>query len=308
MDTEKQKVIVICGPTTSGKTSISVELAKKIDGQIVSADSMQIYKDMDIGTAKITKDEMQGIKHYLINIVNPNQRYSVAQFKMDAEKAIEEIIKNGKVPIVVGGTGQYINCLVYNIEYNDIEIDYEYRKKLENIVQTEGLERLYEEACKIDPEAMEKISKNDKKRILRVLEIYRQTGKTKTLLEIESRKIEPMYEYKIFGINKERQILYEGINNRVDKMIEDGLISEVKSILDKYDEFPTAMQGLGYKEVIEYLNNIISKGEMIEKIKRETRRYAKRQITWFKKIENIKWLDGENSVQNNINIILEGLK
>lgn len=301
----KPKVIVICGPTASGKTSLSVELAKKCNGEIISADSMQIYKEMNIGTAKVTLEEMQGIKHYMIDIVSPTERYSVAEFKVQAEKAIEEILKKGKTPIIAGGTGLYVNSLIYNIQYNDIKIDEEYRKYLEERVEKEGLQSLYEEAKKIDFEAMKSISKNDQKRILRVLEMYHQTGKTKTELEKESRKEEVKYDYKVYAISWEREELYKRINKRVDIMIEQGLIEEVENLLKKYNKFPTAMQGLGYKEVVEYLDKKITKEEMIEKIKMETRRYAKRQITWFKKIENVKWIQGNEATINNINLILE---
>jgi len=302
---EKKKVIVICGPTASGKTSLSIELAKKINGEIVSADSMQIYKDMTIGTAKPTQEEMQGIKHYLIDNVSPAERYSVANYKKDAIKSIKEIIEKGKVPIIVGGTGLYVNSLIYGIEYDDIQIDLEYRNKLEKIIEEKGLQTLYDLAMKIDPEATKKISQNDKKRICRILEIYNSTGRTKTKQEIESRKNGPEYDYIVFGINMDREILYDRINKRVDIMIELGLIEEVKQVLKKYDEFPTAMQGLGYKEVVEYLENKITKEEMIEKIKMETRRYAKRQLTWFRANKNIIWVDGLGNVQNNIKIILE---
>ena len=303
----KEKVIVICGPTASGKTALSIELAKKINGEIVSADSMQIYKDMNIGTAKPTIEEMQGIKHYLLDFVSPEERYSVAQYKQDAKRAIKEIIKKGKTPIIVGGTGLYVDSLIYEIEYNDIKIDEEYRNKLEAIVEKNGLEELYKKALEIDPVAMEKISKNDKKRIMRILEIYKATGKTKTQQELESRKKPVEYDYRIFAINWDREILYQRINKRVDIMIEQGLVNEVKNILDKYDKFPTAMQGLGYKEVVDYINGIYTKEEMIEKIKMETRRYAKRQLTWFRKNKQTIWLEGTNDIQNNINIILEGI-
>ena len=303
----KQKVIVICGPTASGKTSLSIELAKQINGEIVSADSMQIYKDMNIGTAKPTKEEMQGIEHYLLDFVSPEERYSVAQYKQDAKNAIKEILAKGKTPIVVGGTGLYVDSLIYEIEYNDIEIDEDYREKLEKIAEEDGLHKLYEMALNIDPTAMEKISKNDKKRIMRVLEIYHSTGKTKTEQELESRKKPVEYDYKVFAINWDRELLYQRINKRVDIMIEQGLIEEVKNILIKYKNFPTAMQGLGYKEVVEYINGMCTKEEMIEKVKMETRIYAKRQLTWFRKNKNTIWLDGANDVQNNINIILEGM-
>ncbi len=304
---EKQKVIVICGPTASGKTALSVELAKKINGEIISADSMQIYKDMNIGTAKPTIREMQGIKHYLIDFVLPNQRFSVAEFKQKAKIAIKEILEKGKTPIVVGGTGMYVDSLIYEIEYPKINFDEQYRKRLEKEVEEKGLEQLYKRACEIDEEAMKKISPNDQKRILRVLEIYQATGKTKTQQEIESRKKEVEFDYHVYAINWERSALYDRINKRVDIMIEDGLIQEVEEILKKYKEFPTAMQGLGYKEVVEYLDGTISKEEMIEKIKQETRRYAKRQITWFRKNKETIWLNGENKMQNNIDIILEGM-
>ena len=299
-----QKVIVICGPTASGKTKLSIELAKKINGEIVSCDSMQIYKDMNIGTAKPTFEEMQGIKHYLIDFISPDKRYSVAEYKKDAEKAIEEILNKGKIPIVVGGTGLYIDTIIYGIEYPKIEFDEKYRKELEAREKKEGLIKLYEEAKQIDEEAIKKISINDKKRILRILEIYHATGKNKTEQEIISREKGPKFDYKVFAINMDREKLYERINKRVDIMIDNGLIDEVKKLLNKYKEFPTAMQGLGYKEVKEYLENKISKEEMIEKIKQESRRYAKRQITWFKKNKQTIWINGLNKIEDNINLII----
>ena len=302
---QKQKVIVICGPTASGKTALSIELAKRINGEIVSADSMQIYKDMDIGSAKVTAEEMQGIKHYLIDQVYPNQRYSVANYKQDAKRAIEEIIAKGKIPIVVGGTGLYIDALIYEIEYKDIKINEEYRKELEKIRNEQGLDVLYQKALEIDPKAMEKISANDFKRISRILEIYEATGKTKTEQEAESRLNEIPYDYKVFAIDYEREKLYERINRRVDIMMKKGLIDEVKSLLEKYTEFPTAMQGLGYKEVKQYLDGEISKEEMIEKIKQESRRYAKRQFTWFRKNKQTIWINGEANIEQNISTILE---
>lgn len=303
---EKEKVIVICGPTASGKTAMSIELAKKINGEIVSCDSMQIYKEMDIGTAKPTREEMQGIKHYMIDIISPDQRYSVADYKRDAKTAIREILKKGKTPIVVGGTGLYVDSLIYEIEYQDIKFDEEYRKELEKQAREKGLNTLYEEAKKIDPEAILKISPNDQKRILRILEIYHATGMTKTEQEKKSREKEPEFDYKVYALNMPREKLYERINLRVDLMIKQGLIKEVEEIYHKYSEFPTAMQGLGYKEVVEYLKGNLTKEEMIEKIKQETRRYAKRQMTWFRKNKQTIWLDTENTLQNNLQIILEG--
>ena len=301
---QKPTVIVICGPTASGKTALSIELAKRINGEIISADSMQIYKDMNIGTAKPDENEMQGIKHYLLDFIEPNTRYSVAEFKIDATKAIEEILEKGKTPIVVGGTGLYVDTLIYGIEYNDIKIDEEYRAELEKVVEEQGLEVLYKKAQEIDAKAMEKISPNDKKRIMRVLEIYKATGKTKTEQEAESRKNGVKYEYKVFALNMDREILYNRINLRVDKMIESGLIEEVQNLRKKYKEFPTAMQGLGYKEVVQYLENKATKEEMIEKIKMETRRYAKRQLTWFRKNKDTIWINATKEKKENVDFIV----
>ncbi len=302
----KPKVIVICGPTASGKTALSIELAKKIDGEIVSADSMQIYKDMDIGSAKPTKEEMDGIKHYLLDFVSPEDRYSVADYKKDATIAINEIIEKGKTPIVVGGTGLYIDSLIYNIDYPEIEFDEEYRKSLEKRAEEEeGLQKLYEEAKQIDEQAMKNISQNDQKRILRVLELYHQTGKTKTEQEIESRKNEVPYNYYVFALNMDREKLYDRINKRVDIMVEQGLIEEVEGIIKKYKTYPTSMQALGYKEIKEYLNRNITKEQAIETVKQETRRYAKRQLTWFRKNKQTIWLDALDKKEENIRKILE---
>ena len=304
----KPKVVVIVGPTASGKTALSIEIAKKLDGEIISSDSMQIYKDMDIGTAKVTKEEAQGIKHYLVDFVSPDQRYTVSDFKKDAETAIKEILEKGKVPIVVGGTGLYVNSLIYGIEYQDMKIDEDYRNELMSRAEDPAeLEKLWNEANDIDPEAMTKISKNDKKRIIRVLEIFKSTGKTKTEQEILSRQKGTEYDYKVFGISMDRQKLYERINLRVDLMIEAGLEDEVRNLLNKYSEFPTAMQGLGYKEVKEYFDGFLTRDEMIEKIKQESRRYAKRQLTWFRRNEDIIWLDKDDGMEKNLETIIKEL-
>lgn len=201
----------------------------------------------------------------------------------------------------------YVDSLIYEIEYQDINFDENYRRKLEEVIENEGLQILYNKAMEIDPDAMKKISQNDKKRIMRVLEIYHSTGKNKTQQEKESRKKDVEYDYRVFAINWDREKLYNRINERVDIMLENGLIQEVENIRKKYNKFPTAMQGLGYKEVVDYLNGKYEKEEMIEKIKMETRRYAKRQLTWFRKNKQTIWLNGEENIQNNINIILEGI-
>lgn len=298
---EKPTVIVICGPTASGKTKLGIDLANRINGEIISSDSMQIYKDMDIGTAKPTIEERAAAVHHLVDFVSPDQRYSVADFKKDATEKIKDILSRGKTPIIVGGTGLYVNSLIYNIEFKEQETDLNYREELEKL----DIEKLYEMAMKIDEEACKKISEKDRKRIIRILEIYHTTGKTKTELEAESRK-KVEYDYRIFVLNWDREELYERINYRVDLMMEAGLIDEVKSLLEKYKDFPTALQGLGYKEVKEYLDGILTKEEMIEKIKQETRRYAKRQLTWFRAYKNATWLDAKNT--NNVDIILEEIR
>ncbi len=301
----KKNVVVICGPTASGKTALSIELAKRINGEIISADSMQIYKYMDIGTAKPTKEEMCGIKHYLLDCISPDQRYSVANFKKDATDAIKEIISEGKYPIVVGGTGLYVDSLIYGIDYDETKTDLKYRAKLEELVNEKGLEYVYNLAKNIDEEAMKKISVNDKKRICRVLEIYNSTGKTKTELEAESRKNGVEYNYKVFALNMDRELLYDRINKRVDLMVENGLIEEVKNLISKYETMPTALQGLGYKEIVEYLNNECTKEEAIDKIKMESRRFAKRQLTWFRRNKDIVWLNALNGSEKNAEIILK---
>lgn len=267
---------------------------------------MQIYKDMEIGTAKVTKEETQGIKHYLVDFVSPDKRYTVSDFKEDSKKAIQEILLKGKTPIVVGGTGLYINSLIYGIDYPEMEFDLEYRNYLLEKAKTEeGLKALYDEAVKIDPEAMKNISLNDKKRITRILEIYKATGMTKTEQEKESRKNGVEYDFKKFVITWDREKLYERINLRVDIMLEQGLINEVKNWREKYENCPTAYQAIGYKEVIEYLDGKIDYDEMVEKIKKETRHYAKRQLTWFRKNNDYIWLNGKDGNEKNVQIIIE---
>lgn len=285
---EKPKVIVIVGPTASGKTATSIKVAQKLNGEIISADSMQIYKDMNIGTAKPTKEEMAGIKHYMIDVVNPEENFNVAKYKEMAEKAIEEILSKNKLPIIVGGTGLYVDTLVNGIEFVDVKEDIAYRNEMLEKAQKEGNAVLHEELAKIDKEAAEKIDMNNIRRVIRALEIYKITGKTKTELDEESKK-DTKYDYKIYGIEWEREELYKRIEKRVDLMLEEGLIDEVKNVTSKYNISKTALQGLGYKEVVEFLNNNISYDEMVEKLKMETRRYAKRQLTWFRRNKKIEW-------------------
>ncbi len=289
----KQKVIVIVGPTASGKTGLSIELAKKINGEIISCDSMQVYKEMNIGTAKPTIEEMQGIKHYMFDVVRPDEEFNVAKYKQMAQTCIEEILQKGKTPIIVGGTGLYVESLIYNIEFSETKIDYKYREELEDIAKEKGNEEIYNMLKKIDIDITNKIHLNDTKRIIRALEVYHQTGKNMTYHNEHSRKNETKYEFMIYGLTMDREKLYNRINQRVDIMLNQGLIEEVKEICQKYKSFPTSMQGLGYKEVVKYLNNEYSYDEMIDILKMETRRYAKRQLTWFRKYNNLIWLNAD---------------
>lgn len=303
-----QKVIVICGPTASGKTALSIELAKRINGEIVSADSMQIYEEMSIGTAKPDEEEMQGIKHYLVGNVPPTKRYSVSDYKNDAMEALQQIIQNKKMPIVVGGTGLYVNSLIYGIDYPEIETDLEYRQELEKIANEKGLAFLYEMAQKIDKDAMKNISTNDKKRIIRVLEIYKETGKTKTQLEIESRQNGIPYDYRTFAINMPREILYDRINKRVDIMIENGLVDEVNALKESFTTSKALKTAIGYKEFIPYFNSEITLDEVISKIKQNSRHYAKRQYTFFNNQLNVTWYQTDfNNFDNTVKIVIEDL-
>ncbi len=277
-----------------GKTSLGVMLAQKLNGEVISSDSMQIYKEMNIGTAKPTKEEIKNIPHHLIDFVSPDEEYNVSKYKEDALKTINDILSRGKVPIIVGGTGLYINTLVNGIEFSDIEKDEEYTSYLEKISKKEdGVDTLYKMLQEVDPESAKVIEKNNVRRVIRALEIFKVTGRKKSDLDIESRKETP-YEYLVYGINWDREELYDRINRRVDIMLNDGLVDEVKKLSNKYNISKTALQGLGYKEVIEYLEGKASYEEMVEKIKTESRRYAKRQMTWFKKTPGIIWLDGKD--------------
>lgn len=288
----KRDVIVIFGPTASGKTRLSIKLAKEIGGEIISADSMQIYKFMDIGTAKPTREEMEGIRHYMIDEVYPDEEYSVAKYKKKALEYIKEIISKGKIPIIVGGTGLYINSLIYNIDFSEIETDWNLREKLKKEADEKGSAYLHDKLKAIDPEAARKIHVNDVRRIIRAIEVYESTGKTISHFQKVSRLKPPEYNYIKFGLVMDRSKLYDRINKRVDVMIEKGLVDEVKKLVELgYDKNTIAMQGLGYKEILAYLRGEYSLDEAVEILKRETRRYAKRQITWFKRIEDVYWID-----------------
>lgn len=299
----KRTVVVIVGPTGIGKTKLSIELAKKINGEIVSADSMQIYKKMNIGTAKPTEEEKQGIPHYMMDIIDMEENFSVAQYQSMAFGYIEKILKDGKVPIVVGGTGLYINSIVDEIVYSEIEENSAYREQLENIAREKGNKYLHDELKIKDPKAAQRIEVNDLKRIIRALEVYEMTGKTITEQQENSKPKTKKYNYIVIGLKTDREIIYDRINKRVDQMFEQGLIEEAKEILKLTDDNNTSHQAIGYKELAKYFEGKESLEEAKENIKKESRHYAKRQFTWFNRNEKIIWLDSEAGLDKNIEII-----
>jgi len=285
-----QKIPVIVGATATGKTETGVWLAKAMNGEIISADSMQIYQKMDIGTAKPTAEEMQGIPHHLINCIKPDEAYSVARYKTEAFQTIEAILNRQKVPIIVGGTGLYINSLTLPWGFSRKDKNDAIRERLEKESAEGKGEQLYQQLESIDPEAARKIHPNNQRRVIRALEIYYATGKTKTALDAEEQKTELPYAYSMMGIDMDREYLYERINQRIDLMIEAGLIEEVKRLLEQgYNEKLIAMKAIGYKEFMPYLKKERSLEETIRILKRDTRHFAKRQLTWFRKDQRIKW-------------------
>lgn len=292
MGDKKPPLIIIAGPTAVGKTSVSIEVAKNINGEIISADSMQIYKYMDIGTAKISKTEMNGIEHYLIDEIYPDDSFSVSDFQSKATEYIALIRDRGKLPIVVGGTGLYINSLVYDLDFTQAISNWELRSKYIEKAKQYGNQCIYEELKKLDIESANRIHINDTKRIIRALEIYHETGKPMSYFYKDFRKDNDKYNIIFIGLTMDRGKLYERINRRVDIMIESGLIEEVKKLLNMgYSENLASMQGLGYKEIIQYLKGNYSLDESVEILKRDSRRYAKRQLTWFRRDKNIEWIN-----------------
>ena len=295
----KKTVIVIAGPTASGKTSLSIGIAKKIGGEIVSADSMQIYKDMDIATAKPTAEEMQGIPHHLISIVESDESFSVAAYKERAMETIADIFCRGRIPVVVGGTGLYIDTLVNNTTFFDFDKSNQ-REKLQMRLQNEGIEKLFDELKSVDPETAERLHINDTKRILRALEVYCSTGKTISLQAELSHENESQYNWLIIGLTAEnRDVLYDRINRRVDIMLDDGLIEEAKNFFSS-EKSSTAKQAIGYKELKGFFDGSISLEVATENLKRETRRYAKRQLTWFRRNKNINWINIDNKTSEEV--------
>ena len=282
--------IVIVGPTCSGKTDLAISLAEKLPSEILSADSRQIYKHLTIGTAKPSLNELQKIKHHFIDFLEPDVNYNVSKFEKDALSVIEELQKNNQVPIVVGGSGLYIRAIVDGI-FDTVDTDEEYRLQLMKQREEYGNEYLLEKLKNVDPESAKKLIPQNWKRIIRALEVYKITSKPIWKLQQEYKR-EVNIEFQQYGLNWERETLYDNINLRVDKMIDEGLVDEVKSILEMgFDKKANALNTVGYKEIIEYLDEKISLERAIELIKRNSRHYAKRQLTWFRKDERIKWID-----------------
>ena len=302
----KKTLIVIAGPTASGKTELSIKLAKKINGEIISGDSMQVYKHLDIGTAKITKDEMENVPHHLIDIIEPNEEYNVQIFQKNAKKIIEDIYSRGKIPIIAGGTGLYIDALVYNYSFVDEDNDSKIRDKLWADYYNFGVDYLVKKLQISDPDALNLIDLSNIKRLIRALEISEKNKIKYSELERDSRTEKTsQYDLFYFVITMNRDVLYDRINKRVDLMFENGWLSEVNSLLESGKISPDfrSMQGLGYREILEFLNSGIPFEECVEKIKQNTRRFAKRQLTWFRKNKDIIWLD--KSLKNSEELLEE---
>ena len=284
---KKIPIVILTGPTAVGKTALSINLSKRLNGEIVSADSMQIYEYMDIGSAKVTTDEMDGVKHYMIDEVKPDYPFSVSEFQNRSKKYIEEINKKGKLPIITGGTGLYLNSLIYNMDFAKSNSNSELRDKLEKELLLNGIDYMYEKLKDLDPESAARIHKNNTKRVIRAIEVCLD-GKKMNGFSKDLKFNENFYPI-IIVLNRDKQVLYDRINMRVDIMLESGLIEEVKKLLELgYNKDLISMQGIGYKEVVKYLEGEYTLEEAIEIIKRDSRRYAKRQITWFKRYENSK--------------------
>ena len=287
---KKIPLIILTGPTAVGKTDLSIKLSKSLNAEIISADSMQIYKYMDIGSAKVTKEEMDGVVHYMIDEVTPDVPFSVSEFQMRSEKYIEEINKKGKNVLITGGTGLYLNSLIYNMDFAKSNANNEIREKLEQELAENGIDYMHEKLRGLDEEAANRIHKNNTKRVIRAIEVCMSGQKMNDF----SKDLRYNEKYKpiIIVLNRDREVLYQRINKRVDIMLENGLLDEVKELLKMgYTKDMISMQGIGYKEMIKYLDGEYTYDEAIELIKRDSRRYAKRQLTWFKRYQDAKWFD-----------------
>ena len=287
----KRPLIVLTGPTAVGKTSLSISLAKAVNGEIISADSMQVYKKMDIGSAKIRPEEMQGVKHYLVDVLEPEEEFHIVKFQQMAKEAMEEIYEKRKIPILVGGTGFYIQAVTRDIDFTEAQQENTYRAELEKLAETEGAEYLHDRLKEVDPASADTIHANNVKRVIRALEYYEQTGeKISAHNEAERAKTSP-YHFFYYVLNTDRTVLYERIEKRIDEMMEEGLVEEVRQLQAmgcRRDS--VAMQGLGYKEILAYLNGEMSLETAVNILKRDTRHFAKRQLTWFRRERDVRFL------------------
>ena len=285
-------LIILTGPTAVGKTELSIRLAKALDGEIISADSMQVYRRMDIGSAKVTREEMDGVPHHLIDVLEPQEEFNVAIFKNMAKKAVEEIYFRGKVPIVAGGTGFYIQALLYDIDFTENGEDKSFPKELEDCAAEKGPQALHQLLEAVDPQAAREIHANNVKRVIRAIEYFRQTGEPISVHNERERCKSSPYNFLYYVLNTDRAILYERIDRRVDQMIQQGLVTEVESLRKEgCTRGMVSMQGLGYKEILAYLEGECSLKEAVTVLKRDTRHFAKRQLTWFKREREVRWLN-----------------
>lgn len=290
----KKPLIILAGPTAVGKTKISIELARAVNGEIISADSMQVYRRMDIGSAKIRPEEMQGVRHYLIDVLEPDEDFHVARFQEMALQAMKEIYQKGKIPVLVGGTGFYIQAVLYGIDFTEHGGESGCRRELEELGRTRGVDFLHEMLRQVDEKAAEEIHAHNVKRVIRALEYYRQTGMRISEHNAQQRQKESPYHFAYFVLNEERDRLYERINQRVTQMLEDGLEQEVRSLKEQgIGKGMASMQGLGYKEMLDYLDGTCSLEEAAEIIRRDTRHFAKRQLTWFRREQDVIWINKE---------------
>lgn len=304
----KKPLIILTGPTAVGKTELSIELARAVDGEIISADSMQVYKHMDIGSAKITERDMQGIKHYLIDELEPWEEFNVVRFKQYADKYIKEIYKKGKIPILTGGTGFYIQAVLYDIDFTETKEDTSYREELESLAAEYGPKYLHDLLKEVDQESAKQIHYNNIKRVIRALEFNKQTGLKISDHNREEREKESPYDFKYFVLNDDRKLLYERIDKRIDIMLEKGLVDEVKKLKAMgCTKDMVSMQGLGYKEILSYLDGDISLDEAVYILKRDTRHFAKRQLTWFRRERSVIWVN-KNEFGSDKGLILDFMK
>lgn len=300
----KKPLIVLTGPTAVGKTELSVALAKRISGSVISADSMQVYRHMDIGSAKIKQDEMQEIPHYLIDILEPDEEFHVVRFQEYAKRYLEEIYAEGRIPIIAGGTGFYIQALLYDIDFTSQKEDEDYRRSLEQTAREQGAHALHEMLEKVDKKAAESIHENNVKRVIRALEFHHLSGKKISEHNEAERLRKSPYRFAYFVLTDNRERLYDRINRRVDAMIKDGLVEEVRQLKEMgYHRHMVSMQGLGYKEILEHLDGSCTLEDAVYKIKRDTRHFAKRQLTWFRRERDVIWIEKQNFDYDNDKIL-----